>query len=225
MEIFPASASSISSEIDQLFWLILIIVGIGFFASLFILLYPLIKNHHSRKPKADYITGNKKRHLRWIVLGMAIMAVCDFAILFIEHDTWAKTQQHVPDTALHIAITGKQWNWMFTYPGPDNQLYTPDDILVDALNSELHIPLNQNVKVDIMAKDVLHSVFIPAFRFKYDAIPGRTVTRWFKATKEGRYDLACAEICGVLHTNMRNFIVVEPQEKFEEYITNLYQAE
>jgi cytochrome c oxidase subunit II len=225
MEIFPESASSFSAEIDNLFWLIFIIVGVGFVISLFILLYPILMNHHQRKPKADYITGEKRKHFKWVAIAMVVMAVSDFTILYIEHDTWDKTQQHVPDAELHVAIIGKQWNWTFIYPGPDKKLYTIDDVIVDQLNSELHIPINKNIKVDIKAKDVLHSVFIPAFRFKYDAIPGRTVSRWFNATKEGKYDLSCAEICGVLHSNMRNYIVVESQEKYEQHINNLYQSQ
>ncbi len=226
MEIFPESASSYSSDIDNLFWLILIFVGIAFVASLIILIYPLIKNHHSKVPRAEYITGNQKKHLKWIVIGMALMAISDFAILFIEHGTWVKTQEHVPDDVeLHVSVIGKQWNWVFIYPGPDNKLNTVDDVVVDQMNSELHIPINKNIKVDIKARDVLHSMFIPAFRFKYDAIPGRTVTRWFNATKEGKYDLSCAEICGVLHSNMRNFIVVESQEKYDEFLSNLYQSQ
>lgn len=222
MKIFPENASTYGQDIDNIFWLILVFATIAFVISLFILFYPLVKNHYRRSLKAQYFTGEKKRHFRWVAMAMVALAVSDFIILFVEHDAWAKTQQQLPAADLHIAITGRQWNWIFQYPGPDNKLYTGDDVVVDQMDSELHVPINKNVQIDIKAKDVLHSVFIPAFRFKYDAIPGRTISRWFNATKEGTYDIACAEICGIMHSKMRNFLVVESQEKFDRFIQQLY---
>lgn len=222
MKIFPEQASSYAAEIDNLFWLTLVLVSIAFVISIFVLLYPLIRNHSDRNPKATYFTGHEKKHFKWVVTALIILAASDFSILLVEHDTWVKTQEVLPENDFHVAIIGRQWNWIFVYPGPDNKLYTTDDIIVDEQDSELHVPAGKKIKVDIKARDVLHSVFIPAFRFKYDAIPGRTITRWFQPIREGKYDISCAEICGVLHSKMRNFIVVESEEKFNEYLKKIY---
>ena len=220
--VFPKNISTYGADIDNLFWLILAVVGVAFVISVFILLRPVFTNHYKKVPKAEYITGEKKQHFRWIVIALVLLAVSDFAILFAEHPVWARTQEEVPDPDLHVAIIGRQWNWIFVYPGPDNKLNTSDDVYVDQQNSSLHVPVNKNVVIDLKARDVLHSFFVAELRLKQDAIPGRTTSRWFNATTEGTYDLVCAEICGVLHSQMRNFLVVESEENFKQFTDTLY---
>lgn len=222
MNIFPENVSTYGHEIDHLFWLICIFAGVAFVISLFILLYPLFKNHHTKVKKAEYITGEKKQHFHWITIALVLLAMSDFVILFAEHGTWEKIETVPSQKDMQCVITGRQWNWIFTYPGPDGKLYTEDDVVVDEQNSELHVPVNKNIVFDLRSVDVVHSFFIVNTRLKQDAIPGRTNTRWINFTKEGKYDISCAEICGVLHSKMRNFIVVESQEKYEQYIKDLY---
>ncbi len=221
-DVFPKNISTYGQEIDNLFWLILALVGVAFFISLFILLRPLFTNHYKKVPKAQYITGEKKQHFKWIVIALVVLTLSDFAILFAEHPVWVKTQEKIPNPDLHVAIIGRQWNWIFVYPGPDNKLNTADDVYVDEQNSSLHVPVNKTVVIDLKARDVLHSFFVAELRLKQDAIPGRTISRWFNATEEGKYDMACAEICGVLHSQMRNFLLVESQEKFDQFTDTLY---
>lgn len=224
MKLFPENISTYGHEIDELFWLILILGGIAFVISLFILFYPLVKYRYRKTPRAEYVRGQSWKQLRWIALPVVLLAFSDFAILTKEHGTWTKMMKAPEQHDFHIAVTGRQWNWIFQYPGPDEKLYTADDVYVDEQNSELHVPLNKTVMVDIKARDVLHSFFLPNLRFKYDAIPGRTVVRWFNATKTGKYEIVCAEICGVLHSRMRNFLVVDTEEDFENYLKKLYQS-
>lgn len=221
--IFPKNISTYGGEIDNLFWLITVITGIAFAISLFILIYPLVKNHYKNVPRAEYITGEKKKHFRWITIALVLLAMGDFVIMFAEHGTWVKMEENPVKADLHIAITGRQWNWIFTYPGEDGKLYTPDDIMIDEQNSELHVPVNKNIVIDLKARDVLHSFFVAELRLKQDNIPGRTIKRWFNATVEGTYDMVCAEICGLLHSQMRNFLVVESQEKFDNYMKSLIE--
>lgn len=222
-EIFPKNISTYGGEIDNLFWLITGITGVAFIISLFILIYPLVTNYYKRTPRAAYITGERKKHFRWITIALVVLGLSDFAILLAEHGTWVKMEQTAVSKDLHVAIIGRQWNWIFIYPGRDGKLYTADDITVDEQNSELHVPVNKNIVIDLKARDVLHSFFVAELRLKQDNIPGRTIQRWFNATVEGKYDMACAEICGVLHSQMRNFLVVESQEKFDAYMEDLIQ--
>ena len=222
-DIFPKNISTYGSEIDNLFWLITALTGIAFVISLFVLLYPLIKNSAGRAKRATYITGENKKHFRWVAAAMILLAMGDFIIMYAEHGTWVKMEENPVKADFHVAITGRQWNWIFTYPGRDGQLYTADDIMIDEQNSELHVPVNKNVVIDLKARDVLHSFFVAELRLKQDNIPGRTIKRWFNATIEGKYDMACAEICGLLHSQMRNFLVVESQEKFDAYMSALIE--
>lgn len=221
MKLFPENVSTYGNEIDNLFFLILIFSSIAFFISLFALLYPVF----NKKVKATYITGNKWTHLKWVAIPVVLLAAADFVILYVEQGTWAKIEQNPPRADVRIGVTGRQWNWIFTYPGPDNQLYTSDDKVVDQQNSELHIPLNKVVVFDLRATDVVHSFSIPNLRFKQDALPGRNITRWIQATKAGKYEIQCAEICGVLHAKMRNFLVVESEEDYNKFLTEFYQPE
>jgi cytochrome c oxidase subunit 2 len=222
MHIFPENVSTYGQEIDNLFWLVTAFAGIAFVISLFVLFYPLIRNHEKRVKRATYFTGDKRKHFKWITAALVLLALSDFAILFAEHNTWEKIENIPPNPDVRLAITGRQWNWMFTYPGPDGKLYTADDVTIDEQNSELHVPVNKNIVFDLRSRDVIHSFFVVETRLKQDAIPGRTNTRWLNFTKEGKYILACAEICGLAHSQMRNFIVVESQEKYEHYLAALY---
>ncbi len=223
MNIFPENVSTYGQGIDQLFWLILVFAGTAFFISLFILLYPLYKNHHSRVKRASYITGEKKSQFFLVAVAMCILALSDFIILFAEHDTWETIESLPKVKDVEYIVIGRQWNWAFTYPGPDGKLGTSDDVVIDAPDSELHVPLNKNAFFHLKAKDVVHSFFVINTRLKQDCVPGRTITRWINFTKQGKYDISCAEICGVGHTRMRNFIVVESQEKYNHYIDSLYK--
>lgn len=223
MRIFPENVSTYGHEIDNLFFLVFAFAAIAFVISLFVLIYPLVKNHHTKVRRAEYITGEKKKHFRWVVIALILLAMSDFIILLVEHGTWEKIENVPADRDVHVAVTGRQWNWIFTYPGPDGKLYTADDVTIDEQNSELHVPVNKNIIVDLKARDVLHSFFVVNTRLKQDCIPGRTNSRWFNIIKEGRYDISCAEICGMLHSQMRNFLVVESQEKYEQYLKSIYE--
>ncbi len=223
MKIFPENVSTYGQEIDDLFWLILVFVVIAFVISLFVLFYPLVKNNHKKVKRATYFTGESKKQFRWITVSLVILAMSDFVILLAEHGTWEKIENIPMKNDLHIGITGRQWNWIFSYPGPDGKLNTADDVVIDEQNSELHIPVNKNIVFELRSRDVLHSLFIINTRLKQDVIPGRMNTRWVNITKEGKYDITCAEICGVLHSKMRNFLVVESQQKYDRYIKALYE--
>lgn len=222
MKLFPESISTYGSEIDTLFWVITAITLFALVVSLYLLLKPLFTNVHTKVKRAVYNPGIEKKRMRWVVYALVGLTLGDVVILIVEHGTWVKFEQEIPNPDFEVGIIGKQWNWVFVYPGPDNKLYTKDDVRIDQMNSELHLPVNKNIVVHLMATDVLHSFWVSEIRLKQDCIPGRTNKRWFNLTKEGKYDLVCAEICGVLHSKMRNFIVSESDEAFQKHLSTLY---
>lgn len=224
MTLFPENISTYGQEIDRLFYTISALVAVAFVISLFILLYPLFNNGAKRVKKASYFTGGKRTHFKWVAIAMLAMAMSDFYFLYAEHGAWVTIEETQVKPDFHVAVTGRQWNWAFTYPGPDGKLYTKDDVVINEMNSELHVPINKNIVVDLWAKDVLHSFFVSNIRLKQDCVPGRLIQRWFNLTKTGTYDIACAELCGVLHGKMRNFLVVDNQQRFDGYIDSLYKA-
>ena len=85
--------------------------------------------------------------------------------------------------------------------------------------NELHVPVGQRVKLIMATEDVIHDVFVPAFRIKADVVPGKYTTEWFEATKPGRYNFFCAEYCGMNHSGMRGYVVVMEPTEYENWLT------
>jgi len=219
MNIFPESNSFIGSEIDHLFWIITTIVLIASVITLFLFIYPIIKRKKNREKEQLYIVGKTHKSRKWIYLGMLLLLLGDGYILLSEHHIWNDMELTLPEPDFKVAIIGKQWMWQIIYPGPDNKLYTDDDVM--SIN-ELHIPIDKVVHLDIKALDVVHSVFLPQARFKQDALPGRTITRWIKLNKEGKYDITCAEICGIGHSIMKGTLYVEDETTWNKSMAQIY---
>lgn len=111
------------------------------------------------------------------------------------------TMKNVPAGAMEIQVVGKQWMWKMQHPEGRWE------------NNELHVPIGRPIKLVMTSEDVLHAFFVPAFRVKMDAIPGRYTQMWFTATRVGSYPLYCAEFCGTLHSQMIGVVhVMEPAD-------------
>jgi cytochrome c oxidase subunit 2 len=110
-----------------------------------------------------------------------------------------------PKGAMVVNVTAKQWMWKFSYPGGRRAI----DVLT--------VPVGRPVKLLMTSRDVIHSFYVPAFRIKQDVIPGRYVTAWFQATAPGRYDIYCAEYCGVSHSRMLGAVTVLSQPDYDAW--------
>ncbi|MDA0265645.1 MAG: cytochrome c oxidase subunit II [Cyanobacteria bacterium] len=111
------------------------------------------------------------------------------------------------DTAadLQVNVTGMQYAWIFTYPEGN------------IIDGELHVPIGADVQLNISAKDVIHSFWVPQFRLKQDAIPGKKTALRFIANKEGNYPVVCAELCGGYHGSMRTQVIVHSPEDYQAW--------
>jgi cytochrome c oxidase subunit 2 len=96
--------------------------------------------------------------------------------------------------------------WKFQYPGGQREI------------DSLHVPVGRPVVVELASQDVIHSLFIPAFRVKQDAVPGRATDVWFEADKPGTYQLYCSEFCGTEHVKMHGDIVVMEQTAYADWL-------
>ena len=114
-----------------------------------------------------------------------------------------------------MEVTGRQWSWTFRTAGADGQFGTPDDVVT--LN-ELHVPVGRPVYIKLRSKDVVHSLYLPNFRTKLDAIPGTTTRMWVQATVPGRYEIGCAQHCGVNHYKMRGILTVLSKEDYSRWL-------
>jgi cytochrome c oxidase subunit II len=111
-----------------------------------------------------------------------------------------------PEDALEVHVVGKQWMWKFQHLEGRQEI------------DELHVPTGRPVRLQMTSEDVIHSFFVPAFRTKMDAVPGRYTTVWFEATKPGEYPLYCAEYCGTLHSGMIGRVVAMEPTEFQAWL-------
>jgi cytochrome c oxidase subunit 2 len=215
IERYIEQASSYAADIDNLILLIGVIVGF-WFVLVEIVFFGLIFAYRKRPGvKAEYITGEEKHQKRWVGIPHELVLVCDVVIIIAAVRVWVNVKQEQPPAQETVRVVGQQWAWSFVHPGKDGKLDTPDDIkTVD----ELHVKVGTTYHFKLEARDVLHSFSVPVFRIKQDAIPGRVITGWFKATKVGTHDIQCTEICGIGHGLMPARIVIQSKGEYDTWV-------
>ncbi|HXV37136.1 MAG TPA: cytochrome C oxidase subunit II [Myxococcota bacterium] len=210
-----AALSTYAKDIDFVIWLIAVLVGGCFFVCEAIFFYFIVRFRAKEGVRAEYITGEEKRHKRWISYPHLLVLVFDVVILVFAVKVWYEVKQQLPAADATVRIVAQQWAWSFVHPGADRELGTADDIkTVD----ELHVEVGKVYHFQLEARDVLHSFSVPVFRLKQDAIPGRVITGWFEATGTGTHDIQCAEICGIGHGVMAARIVIETPEQHAAWV-------
>ncbi|WP_426162527.1 c-type cytochrome [Pseudoduganella sp. R-34] len=206
-------------------------------AALFIIIhlfvaYAVFKFRHREGHRAAAESHNGK--LEWWLIGATSLGIV--AMLAPGLNVYAKLISPPPNASV-FEVMGKQWDWHFRLPGKDNKLGATDvrfinatnpfginpedpagqdDVLVDG--SEIHIPLNQPVKVMLRAQDVLHDFYVPQFRTRMNMVPGLVTHFWLTPTQTGRFEVLCAQLCGVGHSNMRSAVVVEEQAVYDAWL-------
>jgi cytochrome c oxidase subunit 2 len=215
MSAYIEAVSSYASQIDDLVWLIGILVGFWFFLCQAVFFGFIIKYRRREGRPADYITGEEKHLKRWVTIPHLLVLVCDVFIIYGAVRVWYHVKQELPPAYQTVRVVAQQWAWTFVHPGPDGALDTGDDI---ATVNEMHVQANQVYHFLLESKDVLHSFSVPVFRLKQDAVPGRVITGWFEATKTGQWDIQCAEICGIGHGLMPARVFVETPEQHAAWV-------
>lgn len=202
---FPESASTVAPDVDRVFdWITRICI---FFFVLIVgaMLWFMFK-YRRREHVAS--TGGPTHNTPLEITWTAIPLVLVILIFYIGLKGYVNITTP-PENSYEIEAVAQQWYWSFNYP----QGATDINIL--------HVPVNRPVKINLRANDVLHALFIPAFRVKMDAVPGRHTELWFEATREGEFELYCAEYCGTQHSQMVGKVIVYNQFQFEGVIEEL----
>lgn len=208
----PESVSTFGAEIDSIYYLILGITAVIFFAVEALLIYFIIRYRHKEGRKAAYIHGSTRAEVIWTAIPFLILVI----LAFQSRSVWlsVKDPARIPPDALELRVTAKQFEWNVTYPGVDGRLGTTDDFV---RRSQLRIPVDRPVRITLTAEDVIHSFFLPEFRVKQDAVPGMEIPVWFQATRTGEFVLGCAELCGLGHYRMRGTVTVHTAEEFDAW--------
>ena len=233
----PEGISEAAPKIDAQLMLTMIVTGVAFFAAQGLLGFVIWKYRARGEERADYIHGNNLVE----VGGMVITAVAFIALGITGQKVWASVHMSGPTPgALQIEVTGEQFLWNVRYPGPDGEFgrtaieyiervgntvgVVPDDPAgADDLIviNNIAIPVNTPIEITLRSKDVLHDLYLPNVRLKQDAVPGMAIPLRFKTTKTGDYELACAELCGLGHYQMRGFLRVMEPAAYQDWLQEM----
>jgi len=195
--LFPTQASTLAPEVDNLYLGIVAITAFFAVVVVIFVVYFAIKYRDDTGDKVGApITGSMPLELGWSLIPFFIsIGIFVWASVVFFHIVRA------PDQTLDIYSTGKRWMWRFQHIDGQREI------------NELHVPVGRPVRVVFTSEDVLHDLFIPAFRVKADAVPGRYSAIWFEPTKVGEYHIFCAEYCGTRHSGMIGTVfVMEPAD-------------
>jgi cytochrome c oxidase subunit 2 len=210
IERYLSAASSYAHWIDYQFLLIAVLAGFWLIAAEAAMFWLIFKFRAKDGRPTQYITGEEPHLKRWISIPHYTIILCDIVILAGAITVWYDIKQVMPPADVTVRVIGQQWAWSFQQPGPDGVLDTADDIRTVG---EMHVVVNTTYHFELLSRDVVHSFAIPAFRLKQDALPGRTISGWFRPTRTGTYDIQCTQMCGIGHALMAGRIIVEtPQD-------------
>lgn len=232
----PPVASDHGVKVDRVIYYLLIATG-GIFIIGHVALIALIWKN-SRRETSEYKPVTARTELLWALIPVGLMAVIsEVGVIVLGLPVWQDLYGQVTDPPLEVEVVGKQFEWLVRYPGKDGRFGktrinlvhetrnpfglveadpdAQDDVV---LRGVLRLPVGRTVLVRLRSHDVQHSFTVPAFRIKQDLVPGLTTQARFKPTVEGEYDLACAELCGLGHYQMKGTVLVLSPEAFTEWL-------
>jgi len=219
---------NIDDTIVLSFW----VTGAVFVAVCLFMAYCVWAYRYRPDRKAEYKPEDKKLEFRltWLTaLGVAALLAPGLVV-------WNKFIT-VPENAMKIEVVAYQWGWNYRLPGADGVLgktsvglisddnpygldisdpNSKDDIIV--MDADLHLEINQPVKVELRSLDVLHNFYVPQFRAKMDMLPGIITYYWFTPEKKGDYEVLCAEYCGTGHYAMRGRVLVDEEKDYSNWL-------
>ncbi|MEO6028700.1 MAG: cytochrome c oxidase subunit II [Candidatus Binatia bacterium] len=201
--LMPPQASTVAGQVDLLYAFLIVVSA--FFSLLIAGAVIGLSIKYRRRPgefvRTPHIHGSTALEIAWSIIPFGITMIMFFwgAHLFV-------TLKRPPDNALQVNVVGRQWMWKVQHLEGRREI------------NELHVPLGRPVKVTLTSEDVIHSFYVPAFRIKQDAVPGRYTTTWFEATKIGSYHLFCAEYCGTVHSGMIGQVVVMDPADYQAWL-------
>ena len=227
---FPPSIADHGAALDRQFMITIVVVGIAFAAAQIGLGYMLWKYRDTNTgARATYTHGSNRLEVLWTV----ITAVIFVGLAVMGQTVWASLRLNdAPPGSFQVEAVAQQFAWNLHYPGKDGLFGRTDPTLIDDSSgnfigldetdpnakddsqvTSLAIPVNRPTELILRSKDVIHSFWVPPLRFKQDLVPGMAIRVHFTANKIGKYELACAELCGQLHFKMKSYMLVLPEDE------------
>ncbi len=232
----PSLASEHGAGIDRMLYYLMFTVGGLFVVGHLVLGYFVWR--FSRTKRVTHRLASPKVERRWSLTIIILMTlVAEGGVFIISLPVWGKFYAGPPPAdAVPVEVTAEQFAWNIRSPGLDGKCGRTDPQLLSLNNpvgldendpaarddllllNVTYLPVNRPVHIHLRSKDVLHSFFLPHHRVKQDAVPGMTISVWFVPTEIGTYELACAELCGFGHFQMKGILRVVSPEEFEQWI-------
>lgn len=179
-------------------------IGIFFLAGITsVMLYFVFRYQKKRHPEAEQIKDNNLLEVTWTVIPLILVL-----LMFYYGYVAFTPMRDVPADAIPIKVIGKMWTWTFEYPGGKQ-------------SADLVIPINKPIRLNLFSEDVIHSLYIPAFRVKEDVVPGKNNFMWFRAEQAGEYDILCSVYCGLRHSYMEAKAKVVTDAEYEGWLQTL----
>jgi cytochrome c oxidase subunit 2 len=197
----PPPDSTVAAAVDNLFYFILW-VSVFFFVLIVSLMVVFVVLYR-RRPGVE--AGPAPSHNTALEVTWSVIPLILVIVIFYMGFTGYMEMRSVPRDSYRIEVEAQMWSWLFRYPNGHEDI-------------DLHVPVDRPVRLVMTSQDVIHSLFIPAFRVKMDLVPGRYTTTWFQAVRPGEYDLYCAEYCGTGHSDMLAKVVVHQPGEFESWL-------
>ena len=230
----PELASNWGS-IDIMIIITTIVTIIAFIAVNVVMAYFIYRYRHREGQKATYLVDDHRLEKILIVItSIGIVALLAPGLFVYSRLI------NPPANAHTVEVVSQQWQWGYRYPGADGKLgrtnitlvspknplgidvkdpASQDDIVVPpGPSSQLHLPIDKPVQLELRAKDVLHSFYVPKFRIKMDTVPGEITRTWFTPNTIGTFQVLCAELCGINHYQMKSEVVVQSDEEFQKWL-------
>jgi cytochrome c oxidase subunit 2 len=206
--LLPEQASTVAGQIDAIYFTLIAISALFSVGIALAIVVFAVRFRRSRERQiVPTWEGLMSLELTWTIIPLLIVLG-----LF----TWGArvfvTLHTPPENALQVYVVGKQWMWKAQHVEGRREI------------NELHVPVGRPVKLIMTSEDVIHSFFIPAFRVKQDAVPGRYTSLWFEASKVGEYHLFCAEFCGTQHARMVGRVVAMEPAEFQAWLSGTQGA-
>jgi cytochrome c oxidase subunit II len=173
-----------------------------------------------------------------VAAAIVIVGAEVLVLTLVGSKVWASIYMTPPEAgSVQIDVQAEQFAYYFRYPGADGQFGPTHPDKIDEANENyfgldpandttarddmivpsLRIPVNKPISLTLHAKDVGHSFYVPELRIQQDFVPGIVIPLHFTATKLGKYELVCTQLCGLGHYNMRAFVEVIPQQEFDDW--------
>ena len=199
------SASNFTDGVDAVFLYITALSLIVLIGITVAMIYFVIRYSRKRNPVPTHVEENLTLEILWTAIPLVL-----FISMFYFGWVGYKDMRSIPDDAIEIKVTARMWQWSFEYP---NGLKT----------DTLYVPKDKAVRTELISTDVNHAFFIPAFRVKKDVYANKVNDLWFKSDKVGRYDIACAEYCGLNHSAMYSAVYIMEQTDFDNWYKEVSQ--